>query len=66
MRLVVVGQLPVGAFPDGDVDGAGFAFVAQVGEGGQVRCGQGDDGQDGMVAQAGGVVFAAGAHIGGP
>ena len=50
-----------------DDDGVGFAFVAEVGQGTQV----GSDGgegveQTGVGPQAGGVVFPAGPHPGGP
>jgi hypothetical protein len=48
------------------VDGVGFAFVAQVGQGGQVRRGQGDHRQDAVVAQAGGVMLTAWPYVGGP
>ena len=54
-----------GWFLDRDSDGVGGAFVAEVGQAGQVlRGGFGDRGQD--VVVAGGAVLASGSYLGGP
>ncbi|GAA1656868.1 hypothetical protein GCM10009679_72740 [Saccharothrix algeriensis] len=64
---LVVGELPAGGFLDRH-DEHVLAFVAQVGQGGQVIAGLlAERGQHLFVfAQAGGVVFAAGTYLGGP
>ncbi len=60
------GEPADGGLLDRDADRGGFAFVAQVGQGGQVRRGQGERWQDVMVTDAGGVVLTALSHLGGP